>query len=132
MHLCFKGMSRLLKHGEEIATDAVLKEVPLNNSIGMVCIVIHCAGICVTRIQLLASGTENLVSRRSKYFPPVCLLSLRLNSDLAVPGGPRSSKCSPERAVRIIRRTCRTGKRESKHQLRISHYLVLQQHSLLS
>lgn len=37
MHLCFKGMSRLLKHGEEIATDAVLKEAPLHNSMGILC-----------------------------------------------------------------------------------------------
>ena len=52
-----------------------------------------------------SSGTEKRVSRRSKYFPPVSAASRRDSSDLAVPGGPRRSRCSPARAARSRRRT---------------------------
>ena len=56
--------------------------------------------------KALTSGTENLVSSRSKYVPLTSLCSRRPTSLLAVPGGPISSMCSPLTAARRSRRTC--------------------------
>ena len=64
--------------------------------------------ICSLYLSMLTSGTEKRVSRRSKYFPPVSLLSRRLSSDLAVPGGPNSSRCSPASAASSSSLTCPT------------------------
>ena len=44
-------------------------------------------------------------SRSKKAAPPHTALSLRPSSDLAVPGGPRRSKCSPQKAARRSKRT---------------------------
>lgn len=43
--------------------------------------------------------------RRSKYLPPMRPAIRRLSSDLAVPGGPKRRRCSPQRAARMRRRT---------------------------
>ena len=53
-----------------------------------------------------SSGTENRVRRRSKYVPPVKRAMRRDSSDLAVPGGPSSNRCSPANAASSRSRTC--------------------------
>jgi len=53
-----------------------------------------------------SSGTENRVSKRSKYDPPSHkALNLRPSSDFAVPGGPSNNKCSPQHAAKSNNRT---------------------------
>mmetsp|Transcript_1056 Transcript_1056/g.3258 ORF Transcript_1056/g.3258 Transcript_1056/m.3258 type:complete len:260 (-) Transcript_1056:429-1208(-) len=52
-----------------------------------------------------SSGTEKRVSKRSKYSPPVRDDRRLDSSDLAVPGGPSSSRCSPQSAASSIKRT---------------------------
>mmetsp|Transcript_7245 Transcript_7245/g.26647 ORF Transcript_7245/g.26647 Transcript_7245/m.26647 type:complete len:302 (+) Transcript_7245:755-1660(+) len=49
-----------------------------------------------------SSGTEKRVRSRSKYRPLHSRLRRRPNSDFAVPGGPSSSKCSPQKAASSI------------------------------
>mmetsp|Transcript_15105 Transcript_15105/g.54410 ORF Transcript_15105/g.54410 Transcript_15105/m.54410 type:complete len:366 (+) Transcript_15105:669-1766(+) len=53
-----------------------------------------------------SSGTLNRVSSRSKNAPPSQMEDRRRpSSDLAVPGGPSSSRCSPQKAARRSSRT---------------------------